>query len=133
LLLIEKSKALAQKNIILVDFATPEEAHNAMRFVKSGLTLFDQQLHVSFSKYPVLSLPSGVFTDSMRDYTQLPRLHRYPQGIASDRVRWITVSLPSWCFLVADVVFFAGADCPIARHHDGPSCRVAGARAAPPV
>ncbi len=87
---VARVKVLAQKNIILVDFATPEEAQNAMRFIKSGLVLFGQPLHVSFSKYPVLSIPPAVFSDVMRDYTVLPRLHRYPQGITSDRVRWIT-------------------------------------------
>lgn len=41
---VARIKALAQKNIILVDFATPEEAHNAMRFIKAGLTLLGQQV-----------------------------------------------------------------------------------------
>jgi hnRNP-L/PTB/hephaestus splicing factor len=85
---VARVKLLPQKNLCLVDFATPEEAQNAMRFVR-GLVLFKQHLHVCFSKYPTLNVAPGTFTDQARDYTQMPRLHRYPQGIASDRVKWI--------------------------------------------
>ncbi len=87
---VARIKLIQQKNLCVVDYATPEEAQNAFRFIKNGLVLFGQQLHVCFSKYPTLNIPGGSYSDTVRDYTQLPRLHRYPQGIASDRVRWIS-------------------------------------------
>ena len=86
---VARVKVVPQKNMVLVDFATPEECQNAIHFVKDSLTLFGCPLHVTFSKYPKLVIPPGIANDQMRDYTTNPRIHRYPQGIASERVRWI--------------------------------------------
>jgi hypothetical protein len=42
-----------------------------------------------FAKYPTLLVPPGIMSDTMCDYTITPRIHRYAQGINSERVRWI--------------------------------------------
>jgi hypothetical protein len=103
---VARMKVVESRGLVIIDYATPEECQNAMRFIRDDLVLFGARLHTTYAKYPnlqvrvfslscfflffiPLQVPPGTFTDVMRDYTQYPRMHRYAQGISSERVRWI--------------------------------------------
>ena len=86
---VARMKVIESRGLVIVDYATTEECQNAMRFIRDGLVLFGAKLHTTYAKYPNLQIPPGSFSDTLRDYTQFPRMHRYAQGISSERVRWI--------------------------------------------
>lgn len=85
---VARIKMMPSRGLVLVDFATPAEANNAIRFLRN-VVLFGRHLQCVFARYPTLTVPPGVATDTMHDYTVNARIHRYPQGIESERVRWI--------------------------------------------
>ena len=91
---VARAKINPARGLVLVDYATTEEAANALCFIRPELVLFGCSLQCSFAKYPTLMVPPGITSDTMCDYTTMPRIHRYAQGIASERVRWIIAPSP---------------------------------------
>jgi hypothetical protein len=53
---VARMKVVESRGLVIIDYATPEECQNAMRFIRDDLVLFGARLHTTYAKYPNLQV-----------------------------------------------------------------------------
>lgn len=111
---VRRCKKIIQGSKILVEFMSPEEAQNAYQYLKGllfhrlirlhslkGMTLFGSKMKISYSRIGPISMISETFNENEQDYAN-KKMFRYPQGINSNRVKFICAPTEYLHLMVTD-------------------------------